>query len=418
MARQNSPIVGLDIGTSSVRVVIAELLDGQLDIAGVGEAESRGLRKGMISKPDLTVEAIRRAVEAAELMSGLTVNQVYVGLAGASIEGQNSKGMITVPGRHREITREDIGRVIEMACNVQIQSGREIADYLPQEYTVDGQEGIDDPLGMLGTRLEVSVHIITSPVAAKQNVVTSVNRAGYTVASVYLSHIAAAEAVLTDDDKEYGVAVVNIGGETTSLAIYQRGSVWHTSVIPLGGNHFTSDIAIGLRTPIPEADKIKRAHGCAYLPKMGPEAAATTFIVPSVGGREPRKASRQVLHGIIEPRAEEIMSKVQEEIVSKGFEKKLPSGIVLTGGGAMLSGMIEIAEEVLRGPARLGVPGDFSGLTEEVAEPNFSAAVGLALYGMRCELGLMGSSRGIGLMRRASAAPIKDKVKSFFGIKR
>jgi cell division protein FtsA len=399
-----------------VRVVIAELLDGQLDIAGVGEAESRGLRKGMISKPDIAVEAIKRAIEAAELMSGLTVHQVYVGLAGANIEGQNSPGMISIPGRHREITREDIGRVIEMACNVSVPSGREIADYLPQEYTVDGQEGIDDPLGMLGTRLEVSVHIITSPVAAKQNVITSVNRAGYSVAGVYLSHIAAAEAVLTDDDKEYGCAVVNIGGETTSVAIYQRGSVWHTAVIPLGGNHFTSDIAFGLRTPIPEADRIKRQFGCASHSVMAAEEAATVFEVPSVGGRDPRRASRQVLCGIIEPRAEEIMNKVHEVIVEKGFEKKLSSGIVLTGGGATLDGMVDVAEDVLRGPARLGVPGDFNGLSDEVASPSFSAAVGLALHGMRNELGLAGSSRN--LFRRPSATPIKQKVKSFFGLKR
>jgi cell division protein FtsA len=416
MPKQNAPIVGLDIGTSNVRVVIAELLDGQLDIAGVGEAESKGLRKGMISKPDQIVDAIRHAIEKAELMSGLTVGPIYVGLAGANIESQNSKGMITVPGRHREINREDIGRVIEMACNISIPSGREIADYLPQEYTVDGQEGIDDPLGMLGTRLEVSVHIITSPVAAKQNVITSVNRAGYSVAGVYLSHIAAAEAVLTDDDKEYGVAVVNIGGETTSLAIYQRGSVWHTAVIPLGGNHFTSDIAIGLRTPIPEAERIKCEYGCAYLPMLTAEEAAGPILVPSVGGRDPRKTSRQVLHGIIEPRAEEIMTKVHNEIVGKGFEKRLSSGIVLTGGGALLDGMVEIAEDVLKGPARLGVPGDFNGLADEVGSPGYSAAVGLALHGMRYELGLMGGSRK--LLRRPSATPIKEKVKSFFGIKR
>jgi cell division protein FtsA len=418
MARQNSPIVGLDIGTSSVRVVVAELIDGQLEIAGVAKTESRGLRKGMISKPDLIVEGIRQAIEDAELMSGLSVHQVYVGLGGANIVGTNSPGMINIPGRNREITREDIGRVIEMACAVQIPPGHEIADYLPQEYTVDGQEGIDDPLGMLGTRLEVSVHIVTSPVAAKQNVKTSVARAGYDVAGVYLSHIAAADAVLRDDEKEYGVAVVNIGGETTSIAVFQRGSVWHSAVIPLGGNHFTSDIAIGLRTPIPAAEQIKRDFGCAYLSNMSSEEMAQQFSVPSVGDRKTRTASRQVLHGIIEPRAEEIMQKVQEVIVEKKFEKKLPSGIVLTGGGANLDGMVEVAEEILRVPARLGIPGDFAGLTEEVADAGYATSVGLALYGMRCELGLLGSARGLGLIRRPSVTPIKEKVKSFFGLKR
>ena len=419
MPKQNSPIVGLDIGTSSVRVVIAELLDGQLEIAGVAKTESRGLRKGMISKPDMIVDAIRQAIEDAELMSGLTVHQVYAGLGGANIEGMNSPGMIKIPGRNREITREDIGRVIEMACGVQIPAGREIADYLPQEYTVDGQEGIDDPLGMLGARLEVSVHIVTSPVALKQNVKTSIARAGYEVAGVYLSHIAAAEAVLSDDEKEYGAAVVNIGGETTSIAIYQRGSIWHSAVIPIGGNHFTTDIAIGLRTPIPDAEQIKRDYGCAYLHNMSPDQMAFQFPVPSVGDRKKtRSASRQVLHGIIEPRAEEIMTKVHDVIIDKKFEKKLPSGLVLTGGGANLDGMVEVAEDILRVPARTGIPGDFSGLADEVADAGYATSVGLALYGMRCELGLLGSGRGFGFIRRPSVKPIRDKVKSFFGVKR
>ncbi len=420
MARQNSPIVGLDIGTSSVRVVVAELIDGQLEIAGVAKTESRGLRKGMISKPDLIVEGIRQAIEDAELMSGLSVHQVYVGLGGASIVGSNPDGMINIPGRNREITREDIARVIEAACSgVKIQPGHEIADYLPQEYKVDGQEGIDDPLGMLGTRLDVSVHVVTCPIAAKQNIKNSVVRAGFEVAGVYLSHIAAADAVLRDDEKEYGVAVVNIGGETTSIGIFQRGSIWHSAVIPLGGNHFTSDIAIGLRTPIPAAEQIKRDFGCAYLSNMSSEEMAQHFSVPSVGDRKTRSASRQVLHGIIEPRAEEIMQKVQEVIVDRKFEKKLPSGIVLTGGGANLDGMVEVAEEILRVPARLGIPGDFAaGLAEEVADAGYATSVGLALYGMRCELGLLGSGRGLGLIRRPSVAPIRDKVKSFFGLKR
>jgi cell division protein FtsA len=416
MPKQNAPIVGLDIGTSYVRVVVAELLDGQLDIVGVGEAESKGLRKGMITKPELIVDSIRRAVEDAERMSGLTVSHVYVGLAGANLEGQNSQGKIAIAGRHREIIREDIARVIEQACVIQLQPGREIADYLPQEYTVDGQEGIDDPLGWLGTRLEVSVHIITSPVAAKQNLITSINRAGYAVSGIYLSHIAAAEAVLSDDDKEYGVAVVNIGGETTSLAIYQGGSVWHTAVIPLGGNHFTSDIAIGLRTPIPAAERIKREYGCAHLALLTPEDVSAPISVPSVGGREPRPVSRQLLHDIIKARAEEIMEKVHEHIVGKEFERRLSSGIVLTGGGALLDGVIEVAEEVLRGPARLGMPGDFSGLSDEIGSPSFSAAAGLALHGMRIELGLTGGRRG--LLRRPSVTPIRERVKSFFGIKR
>src|SRR5215467_1349599 len=306
MARQNTPIVGLDIGTSSVRVVIAELLDGQLEIVGIGDADSKGLRRGVISKPDLTVDAIKRSVEDAELMSGLTVNQVYVGLAGSSVKGQNSNGMIAIPGRHRAIAHEDIMRVIDTACAISIPSGREVADVLPQEYTVDDQDGIDDPLGMLGSRLSVSVHIITSPVAAKQNIVSSVNRAGLHVAGICLTQLAAAEAVLTDDDREYGVALVNIGGETTSLAIYQRGAIRHTAVFPLGGNHFTNDIAVGLRTPIPEAERIKRQAGCALNHLLGENERQSIVEIPSVGGHASRTLSRYTLCEILQPRAEEI----------------------------------------------------------------------------------------------------------------
>jgi cell division protein FtsA len=425
MPKQNPPIVGLDIGTSSVRVVVAEVLDGQIEIVGIGDADSKGLRRGVISKPDLTVDAIKRAVEDAELMSGMTINQVYVGLSGSGIKGQNSPGMIAVPGRHRAIGHEDVMRVIDSACAIPIPPGREIADVLPQEYTVDDQDGIDDPLGMLGSRLSVSVHIITSPVAAKQNVISSVNRAGLHVAGVYLTQLAAAEAVLTDDDREYGVAVVNLGGETTSVAIFQRGSVWHTSVLPLGGNHFTNDIAVGLRTPIPEAERIKREYGCAFRPLLSAGEASDLIEVPSVGGRAPRAVSRQILCDILEPRAEEILSHVKDEIRQahfgfdrhrEGSDGQLSSGVVLAGGGAMLDGLIEVAEQVFDAPVRLGAPGDFQGLGEEIASPNFAAAVGLILYGSRRELGLTGAGRG--QWRRASAKPIKERVKSFFGIKR
>jgi cell division protein FtsA len=416
MAKQNPSIVGLDIGTGSVRVVIAELIEGELEIVGVGEAESKGLRKGVISKPDLTIDSIKRAVEAAERMSGLQIHDMYVGLAGSHIKGENSHGMIAIPGRHREITREDIRRVIDTACAISIPSGREVADVLPQEYTVDDQDGIDDPLGMLGTRLSVSVHIVTSPVAAKQNVTTSVARAGYGVTDVYLSLLAAAEAILTDEDREYGSAVVNIGSETTSVAIYQRGAVWHTAVLPVGGSHFTNDIAVGLRTPIPEAERIKREEGCAYRPLMTPEQASDLIEVPSVGGRAPRAVSRQILCDILEPRAEEVLSHVQDEIRQAGFDRQLSSGIVLTGGGALLDGLVEVAEQVFNAPVRVGATGDFNGLVDAAMQPAYSAAIGLALYGLRCEMGIVGSSRNQG--RRGAPPAIKERVKSFFGIKR
>jgi cell division protein FtsA len=281
-------IVGLDIGTTNVRAVIAEPLDGKLEVLGIGEAESRGLRKGVIVNPEAAVDSIKRAIELAERTSGLHAEEAYVALGGSHIKGHNSQGVIAVSSRHREITKEDIQRVIDGACAVSIPSGREIADVLPQEYTVDDQDGIGDPLGMLGSRLAVSVRIITSPIAAKQNIITSVNRAGLIVADLLLAPLAAAEAILNDEDREFGTALVDIGGETTNLAIYQRGAVWHTAVFPIGGNHFTNDIAFGLRTPIPEAERIKREFGCTYRQLMDQQSAAEMIEVPSVGGRDPR----------------------------------------------------------------------------------------------------------------------------------
>ena len=414
MGKRSSHIVGLDIGTTNVRAVIAEPLDGRLEVVGIGEVESKGLRKGVIVNPDAAVEAIKRAVEAAELMSGLSPQGAYVALAGSHIKGYNSQGVIAVSSRHREIGREDIQRVIDAACAVSIPSGREIADVLPQEYTVDDQDGIGDPLGMLGSRLAVSVHIITSPIAAKQNIITSVNRAGLSVSDLVLAELAAGEAVLTEDDREFGAALVDIGGETTSLAIYQRGAVWHTAVFPVGGSHFTNDIAFGLRTPIPEAERIKRASGCACRAVMSIASAAEMIEVPSVGGRPPRTLSRQILCDILEPRAEEIFTHVQEEIRQAGFERQLSSGIILTGGGASLPGMVEVAEQVFDAPVRVGGPGDVGGPAEEVTGPGYATAVGLALYGHRCGQGVQVSARHQG--RKAMAHSVAARVKSWLGM--
>ncbi len=414
MAKKTSHIVGLDIGTTNVRAVVAEPLDGRLEVVGIGEAESRGLRKGVIVNPDAAVESIKRAVEAAELISGLQLHEAYVGLAGSHIKGHNSQGVIAVSSRHREISRDDIQRVIDAACAVSIPSGREIADVLPQEFTVDDQDGIGDPLGMLGSRLAVSVRIITSPIAAKQNIITSVNRAGLAVADMMLSSLAAAEAVLTEEDREFGAALVDIGGETTNLAIYQRGAVWHTAVFPVGGSHFTNDIAFGLRTPIPEAERIKREYGCAYRPLMTADLASEMIEVPSVGGRAPRTLSRQILCDILEPRAEEILTHVQEEIRHAGFERQLSSGIVLTGGGALLNGVVEVAEQVFDAPVRVGTPSEVGGLTDKVEGPGYATAVGLALYGWRCNQGLIGGGRLPG--RKAMAHSVTERVKSWLGM--
>ena len=414
MAKRSSHVVGLDIGTTNVRAVIGEPLDGRLEVVGIGEVESKGLRKGVIVNPDAAVEAIKRAVEAAELMSGLTAHDAYVALAGSHIKGHNSQGVIAVSSRHREIGREDIQRVIDAACAVSIPSGREIADVLPQEYTVDDQDGIGDPLGMLGSRLAASVHIITSPIAAKQNIITSVNRAGLSVADMMLAQLAAGEAVLTDEDREFGSALVDIGGETTSLAIYQRGAVWHTAVFPVGGSHFTNDIAFGLRTPIPEAERIKREYGCAYRPLMTPGIASEMIEVPSVGGRAPRTLSRQILCDILEPRAEEILTHVQEEIRHAGYERQLSSGIVLTGGGAKLVGLVEIAEQVFDAPVRVGGAFDVGGPADEVMQPQYAAAVGLALYGLRAVPGNLNATRQP--PKKALAHSVASRVKGWLGM--
>lgn len=414
MAKQTSHITGLDIGTTHVRAVIAETYDHRLEVVGVGEAESKGLRKGVVVNPDAAVDPIRRAIEAAELMSGLTAEDVYAGLSGAHIRGENSQGVIAVSSRHREISAEDIKRVIDAACAVSIPSGREIADVVPQEFTVDDQDGIGDPLGMVGSRLSASVHIVTSPIAAKQNVITAVNRAGLVVADLMLSQLAAAEAVLHENDREHGTVLVNIGGETTSLAIYQRGTVWHTAVFPVGGNHFTNDIAFGLRTPIPEAERIKRQYGCACQELLSVDEASEVIEVPSVRGSAPRELSRQILCEILEPRAEEILMHVQEDIRHAGFDRQLPSGIVLTGGGALLTGMVEIAEQVFDAPVRIGTPGKLGGPAEdEMNSSEFATAVGLAMYGLRHAQGQANLARQ--QPRRAAAFSVATRVRHIFG---
>jgi cell division protein FtsA len=413
MARKYSNhLVGLDIGTTNVRAVFAEPLDGKLEVVGIGEAESKGLRKGVIVNPDAAVESIKRAIELAERTSGLHAEEAHVALGGSHIKGHNSQGVIAVSSRHREITREDVQRVIDGACAVSIPSGREIADVLPQEYTVDDQDGIGDPLGMLGSRLAVSVRIITSPIAAKQNIVTSVNRAGLMVADMLLAPLAAAEAVLNDEDREFGTALVDIGGETTNLAIYQRGSIWHTAVFPIGGNHFTNDIAFGLRTPIPEAERIKREFGCTYRQLLDQHSAGEMIEVPSVGGREPRLLSRDILCGILEPRAEELLTQVQDEIRASGFDRQLSSGIILTGGGSLLTGMVEVAEQIFDAPVRCAGAQDIGSPFDEVSTPGYATAVGLAMYALRRGGQINPAKLGRGA---AVGVTMAAKVKSMFG---
>ncbi len=316
-------IVGLDVGTHKICAIVAELTDeGRLDVIGIGQAESRGLRKGVVINLEATVDAIKRVLEEAELMAGVEIGSAYVGIAGTHIKGFNSRGVIAVSSKNRVIDKEDVRRVIDAAKAVSIPMDREILHVLPQEFVVDDQDGIGDPSGMTGTRLEVNVHVITCSTTAAQNTVTCVNRAGLEVVDTVLTQIAAAEACLTPDEKELGVAIVDVGGGTTDLAIFEKGSLWHTAVLQVGGEHFTNDVAVALRTPVNEAEKIKKKHGCA-LTSMIPEE--DSIEVPSVGGRKPRIMARQVLGDVLQARAEEICQLVLTEIRRAGFERSLNS---------------------------------------------------------------------------------------------
>jgi cell division protein FtsA len=381
VGRKDRYLVGLDVGTSKVCAIVGELVaDNGLDIVGIGVAESRGIRRGVIVNLEAAVDSIKKAVDEAELMAGVEIDAVHLSMAGPHIKGFNSRGVIAVAGKSREITRDDVRRAIEAAKAVSLPAGREILHVLPQDFVVDEQDGIGAPVGMTGARLEVNVHIVTSATTATQNLVSCVNRAGVGVIDTVVEQIGAAEAVLTPDEKELGVALVDIGGGTTDIAIFERGSLWHTAVIGVGGDHFTSDIAVGLRMPIPDAEKLKRKCGCALSAMVEEDE---TIDVASVGGRRTRVMSRRILSEILQPRAEEIFHLVWDEIRRAGYEKSLNSGIVLTGGGAILEGMPEIAEQIFDLPIRRGAPTGIGGLADHVGSPAFATAVGLVLYGQR-----------------------------------
>jgi cell division protein FtsA len=379
VGRKDRYLVGLDVGTSKVCAIVAELVaDHGLDIVGIGVAESRGIRRGVIVNLEAAVDSIKRAIDEAELMAGVEIDAVHLSMTGPHIKGFNSRGVIAVAGKTREITRDDVRRAIDAAKAVSLPAGREILHVLPQDFVVDEQDGIGVPVGMTGARLEVNVHIVTSASTATQNLVSCVNRAGVGVIDTVVEQIGAAEAVLTKDEKELGVALVDIGGGTTDIAIYERGSLWHTAVIGVGGDHFTSDIAVGLRMPIPDAEKLKRKCGCALSAMVEEDE---TIDVASVGGRRPRVMARRILSEILQPRAEEIFHLVWDEIRRAGYEKSLNSGIVLTGGGAILEGMPEIAEQIFDLPIRRGAPTGVGGLADHVGSPAFATAVGLVVYG-------------------------------------
>jgi cell division protein FtsA len=389
MAKGSRHIAALDIGTTEVRAVVGEITDNdKLEIIGVGRSPSRGVRKGVVVNIEATVDAIKQAVEEAEMMAGVPIDAAYVGMSGAQVRGMNSRGVIAISRRNRDITEEDVYRVIDQARAISVPTDREIIDVLPQEFTVDGQDGIGNPIGFLGMRLEAAVHVVTSPITARQNVITSVNRAGMVVTDTVVNHVAGGEATLTPDEKEYGSAVLDMGADITNLTIFFRDAVRHTAVFPMGGNHFTNDIAVGLRTPVPEAERIKQHEGCALSLLMAENERSRMVEVPSVGGRPARMLSRQILCEILQPRAEEIFNYAAEEIQRAGFERQILSSVVLIGGGALMDGVVELAEQVLDLPARHGMPDFVGGLTGEIDSPAFATVVGTMLYGFHKQMNL------------------------------
>ena len=374
--KRDNLIVGLDIGTTKICCIVGNMTDEGLDVVGIGTSPSKGMRKGVVINIESTVEAIQKTLREAELMAGCEIKSVFAGIAGGHIKGLNSQGVIAI--KNREVASDDLQRVIDAAKAIAIPMDREVLHILPQEFIIDDQDGIREPLGMSGVRLEAKVHIVTGAVASAQNIVKSCNRAGVDVADIVLEQLASSEAVLSPDEKELGVALVDIGGGTSDIAIFSEGAIKHTSVLSIGGDHLTNDIAVGLRTPMAEAEKIKQAYGCCLTSMVGKDE---TVEVPSVGGREPRILSRQLLAEILEPRVEEIFSLVNREIIKSGYEEVIASGVVITGGSAILPGMPELAEQVFNLPVRRGNPLNIGGLTDVVNSPIYATGVGLVKYG-------------------------------------
>lgn len=374
--RRENLVVGLDIGTTKICAIVGEVTPEGVNIVGIGTAPSRGLRKGCVINIEATVVGIKKAVEEAELMAGCEIHSVFAGIAGGHIRGFNSHGIVAV--KDREVMEADIERVIDAAKAVAIPVDREVIHILPQEFVIDDQDGIREPLGMSGVRLEAKVHIVTGNVSSAQNIVKCAQRCALNVSDIVLEQLASSLAVLAEDEKELGVALVDIGGGTTDIAIFHGGAIQHTSVVVIGGQHMTNDIAVGLRTPQEAAEAIKKRWGCASSKMIRP---GEMIEVPSIGGRKSRELSRQILSDILEPRVIEIFELVQKEIEKMKLTELLASGVVLTGGSTLLPGMIEIAEEVIGLPVRMGVPQHIGGLVDVVRSPVYSTGVGLLMYG-------------------------------------
>jgi cell division protein FtsA len=398
-------IVGLDIGTSKVLAIVGEVSPtGAIEIIGVGHHPARGMKKGVVANIESTVQSIQRAVEEAELMAGCQIYSVYAGIAGAHISSFNSHGVVAI--RNQEVGPDDVERVIEAARALAIPMDQKVLHILPQEYLIDGQEGIREPVGMSGVRLEAKVHIVSGAVSAAQNIVKCIRRCGLEVDDIILEQLASSQAVLTDDEKELGVCLVDIGGGTTDIAVFTDGAIRHTAVIPIAGDQVTNDIAVALRTPTQSAEEIKKRYGCALTQLASRD---DTIEAPSVGDRPPRKLARQTLAEVIEPRVEELYGLVLAELRRSGFEDLVGAGVVLTGGSAKMEGMVDLAEEVFHMPVRLGVPQYVGGLSDVVRSPIYSTGVGLILFGSKHR-----SVQGREESSRPGVKSVFDKMKSWF----
>lgn len=405
-ASDNKMIVGLDIGTSKVVAIVGAITpEGQLEIVGIGSHRSNGLKKGVVVNIESTVLSIQRAIEEAELMAGCQIHSVYAGIAGSHIRSLNSHGIVAI--RDREVFAQDLERVIDAAQAVAIPADQKILHILPQEFLIDDQDGVKEPLGMSGVRLEAKVHLVTCAVNAAQNIEKCIRRCGLEVEDIILEQLASSYSVLTDDEKELGVCVVDIGGGTTDIAIFKDGAIRHTGVIPIAGDQVTNDIAMALRTPTPNAEEIKIKYACALAKLTSPDE---TIKVPSVGDRQPRDLSRQALAEVVEPRYDELFTLIQAELRRSGYEDLIAAGIVLTGGTSKMEGVIELAEEIFHMPVRLGAPQNIRGLSDIVNNPIYSTGVGLLIYAMKQQ---QGSSRASSTTKESQGS-IFSKIKKIF----
>lgn len=401
----NQIIVGLDIGTSKVVAIVGEIgPDGSIEVIGLGSHPSRGLKKGVVVNIESTVQSIQRAVEEAELMAGCQIDAVYAGIAGSHIRSLNSHGIVAI--RDKEVMQSDVDRVIDAAQAVAIPADQKVLHIVPQEYLIDSQEGVKEPLGMSGVRLEAKVHLVTCAVNAAQNIEKCVRRCGLEVRDVILEQLASSYAVLTEDEKELGVCMVDIGGGTTDIAVFTEGAIRHTAVIPIAGDQVTNDIAMALRTPTPHAEEIKIKYACALTQLAG---ADETIKVPGVGDKPPRSLSRQMLAEVVEPRYDELFTLVQAELRRSGYEDLIAAGIVLTGGSSKIEGVVDLAEEIFHKPVSIGVPRNVNGLTDIVRNPIYSTGVGLLIYGRMEEekFRLRGG-------RRDAKVSFVDRLKAWF----